>query len=265
MNKGKIRLILEIIISILIVIFLGIILCNVIKFDSKDNTKETKEMIEELNTLLINGGTKEEIIALTGIDEIDSRILLTGPDSYMALYPDKSEINNENIDAYIEEQNKLVKNVENKIKSNFNATVQDIKEEDNSKVYKVLLKSYYQITYLEDLQELQKKVLLASSLENNTLNNYKSKVLALKILDSHLDYYVNKDENCLAILYDYKDDKDKTKQSIISYINMLQGINYHNEEIIEEDVIKKNKRLQEYIVEAKNNNSVNIETLQFKE
>ena len=91
MNKHKIFTILEIVISILIVVLIGVILINVIKIDTKeeDTTVSTKEMIVQLNELLINGGTKEQIHKLTGIDvkDIDSRSLLTGPDSYMAIHP----------------------------------------------------------------------------------------------------------------------------------------------------------------------------------
>ena len=57
--KSKLRIIIEIIIGIAIIALLSTIVVNVVSFDKKANDEQnTKELIENLNNLLINGGSK---------------------------------------------------------------------------------------------------------------------------------------------------------------------------------------------------------------
>lgn len=253
MNKHKIFTILEIVISILIVMLIGVILINVIKIDTKeeDTTVSTKEMIVQLNELLINGGTKEQIHKLTGIDvkDIDSRSLLTGPDSYMAIHPDDKVIKENSLDNYLQAQEELVKNVEKAIKENFEYTIDSVQKEEDYKVYSISLKSYYQTAYQIDLMNIENYI-DAKAPAQDEITRYKHKVAALKILNENLDEYVNKDEFCVAILYEYNNDLENTKKSITAYLNQVQGINYHNEKIFVDNQINSTTRIEALVNNA---------------
>ena len=261
--KSKMRLIIEIIIIVSILALSSIIVLNVISFDNKGKEEQkTKELIENLNKLLINGGSKEDIKELTGLDDIDETSLMTGKDCYMRTRPDDKTIKDNNLDNYVILQDELATNVEKKIQSNFEYSISNVKEESDYTQYSVLLKSYYQIAYLLDLEELQKQLLVKSTLEDNDINNYKAKVIALKILDKKLDDYVNEDENCMANLYRYKNDKERNNSSLLSYINLLQGLNYHDEKVFTENQLNITERISGYIEEAIQNNLINVNVLE---
>ena len=261
--KSKMRLIIEIIIVISILVLSSIIVINVVSVDKKANEeKNTKDLIENLNKLLINGGSKEEIIELTGLDDVDETSLMTGKDCYMRTRPDDKTIKDNNLDNYVIIQDELSSNVEKKIQSNFYYSIDDVQEEDDYTQYSVLLKSYYQIAYLLDLEELQKQLLAKSGLEESEVNNYKAKVIALKILNERLDDYVNNDENCMANLYRYKNDKERNDSSLLSYINLLQGLNYHNEKVFTENQLNITERINTYINVAIENKLINESVLE---
>ena len=115
--KSKMRLIIEIIIVISILVLSSIIVINVVSVDKKANEeKNTKDLIENLNKLLINGGSKEEIIELTGLDDVDETSLMTGKDCYMRTRPDDKTIKDNNLDNYVIIQDELSANVEKKYK-----------------------------------------------------------------------------------------------------------------------------------------------------
>ena len=261
MNKYKVRIIIEIIISILIVILLGVIMFNIIKPIDKSNPKikDMKDTINELTEKLINSSTKEEITDLTGIEEIESSMLMTGPDSYTGEKPSNKLITNYKLDDYITLQDKLQSNLESKIKNNFNYKVEDPKKENDHNIYSVSINSYYYLVYIQDLKEIQKQI-INSIEESNTIeeievNNFKAKIIAMKILDSKLDDYINSNEYCTALVYEYKDDNEKTIKSIKSYLSLLQGINYQNEKI-ETFSTNRGIRITNYINEAKLNKTV---------
>lgn len=257
MKNNKFRIIVEITISILIVIGLVIIGFNVIRPSGIDE-EATKNLINNLNDKLLNGASAEEIKQLTGIPEINPLSLLTGPDSFVALKPSEEVELANNLTEYVTLQTQLVKNVEEKIRTNFTYTVEE--ETDNTEnyvVYKVALKSYYQIAYLLDLQELQKQLLaLDQSPESLEIKEYKAKVVAMKILDEKLDEYVNDDEYSIANVYEYKNDKEKTIASLSAYLSILQGLNYHDKIIMEQYEQNRVERIASYITSAKQNNII---------
>ena len=175
---------------------------------------------------------------------------------------DDKTIKDNNLDNYVIIQDELATNVEKKIQSNFDYSISNVIEEDDYTQYSVLLKSYYQIAYLLDLEELQKQLLVKSAQEDNEVNNYKAKVIALKILDKRLDDYVNKDENCMANLYRYQNDEERNNSSLLSYINLLQGLNYNNEKIFTENQLNITERMNTYINEAIENKLINENVLE---
>lgn len=253
-NKKKI-----IIIGIAIVLLIvGIVLVII-----NNNSNNMKKTLEKVNNLALKGATKNELSKIFRTEELESDYMLTGPDCYMRLKPTEAKVKEYNLSNYIKEQDKLSKTVEKSIEENFFTLINDTTtKENNATVYSGVVRTFYQLEYLQDLKELQ-KLILTEYKENNTLNedidNYKAKVVAMKILDKKLDNYKNKDEYSGFNIYVYEDDT-KTGSSFVSYMNMLQGINYHNDDVNKLEETRE-QRIKDYLEEAKNNNTVNKDSL----
>ena len=253
-NKKKI-----IIIGIAIVLLIvGIVLVII-----NNNSNNMKKTLEKVNNLALKGATKNELSKIFRTEELESDYMLTGPDCYMRLKPTEAKVKEYNLSNYIKEQDKLSKTVEKSIEENFFTLINDTTtKENNATVYSGVVRTFYQLEYLQDLKELQ-KLILTEYKENNTLNedidNYKAKVVAMKILDKKLDNYKNKDEYSGFNIYVYEDDA-KTGSSFVSYMNMLQGINYHNDDVNKLEETRE-QRIKDYLEEAKNNNTVNKDSI----
>ncbi|MBR6948854.1 MAG: hypothetical protein IKH54_01545 [Bacilli bacterium] len=253
-NKKKI-----IIIGIAIVLLIvGIVLVII-----NNNSNNMKKTLEKVNNLALKGATKNELSKIFRTEELESDYMLTGPDCYMRLKPTEAKVKEYNLSNYIKEQDKLSKTVEKSIEENFFTLINDTTtKENNATVYSGVVRTFYQLEYLQDLKELQ-KLILTEYKENNTLNedidNYKAKVVAMKILDKKLDNYKNKDEYSGFNIYVYEDDT-KTGSSFVSYMNMLQGINYHNDDVNKLEETRE-QRIKDYLEEAKNNNTVNKDSI----
>lgn len=253
-KKRKINKILIGVVSILLVVLLVIVLKSVISFGGKPYIEK---QLNKVNSLAINGATKEELSKYFNTDNLDSNSLMTGPDSYMRVKPEEKIITKYKLDKYVSLQDKLATNVETRIKKEFNFIMGDEPFKDNgATVYQGLVKGFYQMEYLIDLKELQS--ILASEYQEEApeeVLQYKAKVIAMKILDDYLTNYDNDDDYAAANIYIYED-KEKTDLSYISYLNMLQGVNYQNE-VIDKLELTRTARLNKYIKEAIKKNKIN--------
>lgn len=238
----------------IIILLVAIIMIIVgISFYFSNKRSKIKETIEEVNQIVLSSASKEELLKKVNSEKINSFIIMTGPDSYIAEKPSKDLIEKYNLSNYEKVQTQLVERVEKKIKDNFKTIMSDETFEDNNAtVYRGLLKTYYQIYYLHDLQDLQQKIIAEKLIteEDNEILEYKAKIIAMKVIDNYLDIYDNKKEYCSFTVYIYDDEK-KTADSFASYLNMLQGSNYDN------DTTKKLEqsaeiRINGYYEEAKN-------------
>ena len=249
-NKKKI-----IIIGIAIVLLIiGIVLVVI-----NNNSNNMKKTLEKVNSLALKGATKNELSKIFKTDELQSDYMLTGPDCYMRLKPTDVKIKKYNLNNYVKTQDSLSKTVEKSIEENFFTLISDkTRKENNATVYSGVVRTFYQLEYLQDLKELQ-NLILNEYKDNNKVNeevdSYKAKVVAMKILDKKLDNYKNKDEYSGFNIYVYEDD-NKTGSSFVSYMNMLQGINYHNDEVNKLEETRQD-RIKDYLEEAKDNNTVN--------
>ena len=251
-NKNKINKILIIILVVTAAILLITSLILIIVKSSKSSAVEKK--LNKINQLVINGSSKESLSKYMNVDKIDGNYLMTGPDCYMREKPNDQAIKDNKLDTYVKQQNKYASNVEKKIKENFQFIMNDNTFKDNgAKVYTGVVRGYYQLEYMLDLKEIQKQLIEKLNVEDEEINQYKAKVIGMKILNNYLSIYENKDNYSGINIYVYED-KDMTDSSIASYLNMLQGVNYSNKEVVELEETRE-QRIKEYIdKEIKNNN-----------
>jgi len=239
------------------------IVIGVVLVINNNYNKNMKKTLEKVNSLALKGATKNELSKIFKTDDLESDYLLTGPDCYMRLKPSDEKIKENSLSSYVKEQDKLSKTVEKNIEENFYTLISDTtRKENNATVYSGVVRTFYQLEYLQDLKAIQSSIINEYK-ENNEvdeeIDNYKAKIVAMKILDKKLDTYKNKDEYSGFNIYVYEDDT-KTGSSFVSYMNMLQGINYHNEYVNKlEDT--REERIKEYIEEAKNNNIISKDNL----
>ena len=248
---------------IIIGIAIVLMIIGVVLVINNNSNNNMKKKLEKVNNLALKGASKDEFSKIFITDKLESDYLLTGPDCYMRLKPSDEKIKANNLNSYVKEQNKLSESVEKNIEDNFFTLINETtRKENNATVYSGVLRTFYQLEYLQDLKAIQSS-LINEYKENNSVNeeidNYKAKIVAMKILDQKLDNYKNEDEYSGFNVYVYEDDI-KTGSSFVSYMNMLQGINYHNDYVNELEKTRE-ERIKNYIEEAKNNNVINKDNL----
>ena len=238
-RNNKLLVIILVVAAILLLTSLILLIVN-----SSGNKVERK--LNKINQLVINGSSKDALSKYMNIDKIDGNYLMTGPDCYMREKPDDETIKANKLEKYVSLQNKYASNVEKKIKENFQFIMGEKTFKDNgATVYTGVVRGYYQLEYMLDLKEMQRQLIETLKLENEEINQYKSKVIGMKILDNYLSQYENKKYYSGTNIYVYED-QDKTDLSMSNYLNMLQGVNYNNEDVdkLEETRIS---RIKEYI------------------
>ena len=245
----KLGIILVVVISVITILVLGI------KANKDGSTLSIKDRVDKVNKLVIAGVSKEELNKVIKSDKLDSNYLLTGEDCYFRLKPSDEIIKNNNLANYSKIQNTLANKVEKLVSEELEIQMNDdkyIRKENNAKVYSGTLKAFYLTQYLVDLKNLEEKIYAEYSIEdNNEILRYKSKVMAMRILDEHLGEYKNLDQYSGFNIYVYEDDS-KTADSIANYLNMLQGVNYSNETVTNLEKTRE-ERLTSYLEDAHEN------------
>lgn len=254
--KNKKWALLIIILLILIAIVLLIIPMFTKDNEGYDPSKTTKQFasdIEKLNDLLINGGSKKEIIELTKVDDLENFNIMTGSDSYLNQKPSEKIIENYDLDNYVKMADKYISRLEKEIKNNFSFERNDTARDGNYIYDIVTIRSYYYSGYISDFNELKNQLLAKVQSENKDeekSNEYKAKVKAMEILDKKLSDYRNESEE-LNISINYNADrKTYTKNSLYQYILSVQGFSYRNNSEMINNNENRQIRMAEYINES---------------
>ena len=253
----------KLIIALIILIILANILILIFASKGKDNTEKSytrKEIIELISKGYINGMSKKNLENLMG-QKLDDKTIITGNNAYLLKKPSKEIIEQYNLNNYVQRNESYFENLTNKIKSNYSWKFDgDVK--DNQTQYIVKIKTYNYGIYIQDFEELTN--LLLTNDKNDTspqnVKEYKAKVIAMKILDTHLDDYLNNDEE-KTILINFSGQSDDIKNSLAQYLVDLGGYNYHNIPQINEMVQNRNTRLQSYIDESFQNGTLDRQSV----
>ena len=112
------------------------------------------------------------------------------------------------------------------------------------------------MTDIEVLMSLLTQNYPFENAENQEINNYKAKVIAMKLLDSHLNDYISDSEaRTIAIFFENIDDEE-TKNSLSQYIIDLSGYASGSDERINNMEVNRTQRMQEYINSATNDGTL---------
>ncbi len=261
MKKKKIVIISLIVIVIIIT---GIVLWL---FMNNQNNTETqaytkKEIIELISDGFANGISKNELEELID-QEISDKTMMTGEDAYLLQTPEDSLIEKYDLTDYVSSNEEYFERLETKIKENYFWEF-DGENEANQDIYFVTLKTYQYGVYLSDLEEMVSLLTLEYPFENGEdqeINNYKARVIAMKLLDSHLDDYISSsDSYTIAIFFTDIDDED-TQASLAQYLMDLSGYSNSQDETINNMEINRTQRMQEYIEQAISDGTLNEEDI----
>ena len=209
-----------------------------------------KEIIEKISDGYINGISKKELETLMS-QELTTQTIMIGEDSYLSQKPNSSLIEKYNLVNFVDVQKKYINNLEKTIKNNYSwEFLNEVKE--NQQIYYMRIQTYNYGVYYQDIQALM-SILLNNYQTNNDeeqmINKYKAKVVAMKLLDSHISEYENREETKDIVVEFSKNNQDKTKNSLAQYLVDLGGYNYNN---INEMNENRQIRLQNYITNAIN-------------
>lgn len=255
----KKKLIILIIIAFLLIIF-GIIGYFTNNNDIEKNTskgkienKEAISYIENLTNIIMNGGSKKELITALHTNQILDTDIMTGKDMYLLQRPNEKLIKKYNLEDYVKVSKNLANKLENAIKNNFEYKINNVSNVEDYISVELSYKTYYYTAYLNDLSQIQRELLIKAgyNLENITesekvsIDLYKSKIKAATILNDCLDKYNNENEYKETVVSYHNKTIEDSAEEFYSYLINLTGFTYGNKSIFnnEEDL---NELLSKY-------------------
>lgn len=255
--KKKTKIIISIIVF-LILIALALTIIILTKNNKEPEKSYTKkEIIEKISNGFVNGISKNELESLMN-QEVQDKAMMTGEDAYLLQTPSDKLIDKYNLNNYVKDNKAYFSNLEKKIKENYTWKFDD-EVKDNQDTYFINVKTYNYGVYLADLEEIVG--LLTNNYpfknsEEQEINNYKARVIAMKLLDSHLDDYISSsDPKSIAIFFKGVDSKE-TKDSLSQYLIDLSGYANGLDERINNMEINRTERMRTYINEAISNGTL---------
>ena len=167
-----------------------------IKLNSK---KDAENYIEKINSFILKGKTNDEYNRIFKY-KIDEELIILGEDAYQNKKPSKEIIKKYKLEDYVEEHEKLIKNLEEKIKENFDVKIVKTNDYEQKFNNTINIKTFYYSSYISDLKTIESDIVFLAVMDYTDTNltekeeadRYKAKVKAMKIIDEYLDRYVNK-------------------------------------------------------------------------
>ena len=210
-----------------------------IKINSKN---DVKKYIEKLNAFVLKGKTNDEYNRVLKY-KIDEELIMLGKDAYQNQQPSKEIVKKYKLEKYANEHKKLIKNLEEKIKNNFEVNIKKIQSDDMFKT-NITIKTFYYLSYISDLMSLEGDILSKVGIrfdkelsEKEQADKYKAKVKSMQIMDKYLDRYTNKDETISISLYFIDEQSSKCINEIKWYLTNLAGDNYPKAPVYDAKVI----------------------------
>lgn len=242
-------------IGVIFIAILIIVILSLCKNQEKAKTYTKLERIKLISDGFKNGISKKELEELLNQNVADKTIM-TGDDAYLLKTPNNDLIKKYNLENYVNENRKYFNNLEDKIKKNYLWKI-DENATENQTTYFVTVKVYNYGIYLSDIEEMQNQLLKLSSnnIGNKEVSEYKSKVIAMKLLNTRLDDYFNDGEEKTVVITFTNIDDDGTKNSLMQYLLDLAGYTNMTEKILEMNN-NRETRIAECIQEAFENNII---------
>ena len=240
---------------VILVIIIAVIIIIFLPKDKEEKAYNKKETIEEISNGLVNGMSKKDLEKLLN-QKISEQTIMTGKDAYLLKAPSNDLIEKYNLDKYVTVQKTYFEKLDSKIKNEYSWKFEG-ETKGNQAYYYITINVYNYGIYLNDINEIQKQLLENYKATNNAeqeINEYKAKIIAMKLLDSHLDDYGNT-QKTIAISFT-NIDNDETKASLMQYLVDLAGYNSASDDINARPV-----KIKNFIEENINNGVLNKQDL----
>ena len=246
--KDKLKINIPIIMAVIVLII--IIIGLVFLFAKNDKKKEEKkkeidyqkyasQYVDKLTKAIIYGKNKIELTKILQTENIMDSDVMSGSDMYLKQTLDEKLIKKYKLDDYVEAGKKYGDNLEKAIQDNFSYKIEGVAENTDDVSPLVSYKSYCYQAYIKDLSQIRVELLAKAGYnmdgssfdvdEKFRVDDYKAKIKAAEILDSHLDDYVNNgDTNKIYVTFTHKK-AEKSSESFVSYLMNLSGYTYENQ------------------------------------
>ncbi len=250
MDKKKKYLLISLIVIILIIVF------NVVYNNNSKKPNVKKDVARIVKTVTDENLTYDDFTKLVGTDVANINIV-TGPNSYLRNKPKEDIIKKYNLEKYVELQDELARRVEKRYVDNLKYKIMETQNLDNKECHVIRITAYYYELYMHDLLNLINAQLDMdiSEIVNDSkaqAEYLKKEVLALKVLDNHLDDYENKIQESSVIRLCYKNGKIESNDMILSLVLAFRGNGYLNVDFSNEQNVKAAQaRLSKYLDELK--------------
>ena len=191
-----------------------------------------------------------------------NEVTFIGKDSALRYRPDQNIIKAYGLQKYIEEQDKYSEKVEDIAIKNISYKI--IKVNKNSINYKI--KPWYMYKYSYDLNILKELIMQDAKFktteknvfkEDYEVNEYKARVVALKILDKHLEEYDNNNE-VLELKFIFNG-KRAAENELLSLYYTMEGVTSKTSpnKMTKEERKKEIEKMKNYLKESYSNGDYN--------
>lgn len=244
------KIIRSVILSMVVVLAIVAVIASSLKFEEKTTEKkieEEKEIVlipEEVEENLENftsesvssDVTLKSLENLTNNEHIDISHAMYGKDASTNETVDKDLKGNLDLSAYEKVQKKLVKKLEKKMQDSYTYeyTTDFIYEEPTLATRGIKFTSYLYCYYYNDVSYLMGYLMEKSGYDGNEtykeyiIGEYKAKIKAMQILDSHLDDYVSDEVYEMELIY-VVNDGEMACFNCEKYLEYLKG--FHSSRI----------------------------------
>lgn len=260
-KKYKLNIVLPItiIISLLFVMIVSLSIAIIADNRPFNKVKYVDDIVQDV---FFNKNVSIEKLENTLQQPMINEVTFIGKDSALRYRPDISVIKAYGLQRYIEEQNKYSEKVENLALENIEYEVDKVN--DKSIDYKI--KPWYIYKYSYDLTILKELIMEDAGFEitdknafkeEYEVNEFKARVVALKILDKHLEDYDNNDE-ILDLRFIFNGKRAAENELLSLYYN-LEGVTSKNSpnKMTEQERDKETKKMKKYLEESQSNGLYN--------
>lgn len=240
---------------LVIIVVVGIyILSPKYSVTNKEKNRIKKEILDNISSLSSNDISFDEYKDIVDTDIYNVSVPV-GNDSYLKNKPTEKIISKYKLQELVNLQEELSNKVEKRYLDNLEYRVTATYSDGDYVYERVQIVTYYYALYLHDYLDLVNALYDNKdnpfSSEEGAYKYYKALVIALQVLDKHLDDYDNKDRD--HVNYEMKYYRGKPdSDSMYSLAMALQGYTYPNMDFsVNENVLKASERVKKYLEEAK--------------
>ena len=258
-KKNKKTKYLNIVLPISTIITLLVLMTIVLAVTVISNLKpiDKKDYINQVvKDIFYNQNVSIEKLESTLNEPLINEVIFIGKDSALRYKPSEEIIKKHGLQKYVEVQEKYSEKVEKLAKKKIEYGIEE--QDGNSILYKI--KPWYIYKYSYDLNILKEMIMDDANFsisednifeEDYNVNEFKARVIAIKILDKHLNDYNNKTDEILELNMYFDGNKPREAELLSLYYN-LEGVTSKtspNRMSIEEKTIELGK-MQEYLKKA---------------